>query len=156
MDIALAGYQNIQQITHGGVGETTPAPLGSATLRGWDVRTGKLLWTFHTIPYHWRGELRHLAQGVAYQEKAGGANSIDRRLPMDEKPGIVFAATGSGADDFYGSDHLGNNLYANSIIAINATTGKKIWHFQADPPRSLGCGFHLPADTVNLGAVMGR
>jgi quinoprotein glucose dehydrogenase len=50
---------------------------------------------------------------------------------MDEKRGIVFATTGSAADDFYGGDRLGNNLYSNSIIAIDATTGKKLWHFQA-------------------------
>jgi quinoprotein glucose dehydrogenase len=121
-----AGLYKDILITHGGVGETTPASPGD--LRGWDVRTGKLLWTFHTIPYP--GEEGYDTWPKDAYQKAGGANAWTG-VSMDEKRGIVFATTGSGADDFYGGDRLGNNLYANSIIAINATTGKKIWHFQA-------------------------
>lgn len=113
-------------ITHGGVGETTPASPGD--IRGWDVRTGKLLWTFHTIPYP--GEEGYDTWPKDGYQKAGGANAW-AGVTVDEKRGIVFAATGSGADDFYGGDRLGNNVYANSVIAINATTGKKIWYFQA-------------------------
>src|SRR5580704_9288475 len=112
-------------ITHGGVGETTPASPGD--IRGWDVRSGKLLWTFHTIPYP--GEEGYDTWPKDAYQKAGGANAW-AGITLDEKRGIVFATTGSAADDFYGGDRLGNNLYANSIIAINATTGKKLWHFQ--------------------------
>jgi quinoprotein glucose dehydrogenase len=125
MDSPPGLYKDIL-ITHGGVGETTPASPGD--LRGWDVRTGKLLWTFHTIPYP--GEEGYDTWPKDAYQKAGGANAWTG-VSMDEKRGIVFATTGSGADDFYGGDRHGNNLYANSIIAINATTGKKIWHFQA-------------------------
>jgi quinoprotein glucose dehydrogenase len=121
-----AGIYKDILITHGGVGETTPASPGD--LRGWDVRTGKLLWTFHTIPYP--GEEGYDTWPKDAYQKAGGANAWGG-VAMDEKRGIVFATTGSGSDDFYGGDRLGNNLYANSIIAINATTGKKLWHFQA-------------------------
>jgi quinoprotein glucose dehydrogenase len=121
-----AGIYKDILITHGGVNETTPASPGD--LRGWDVRTGKLLWTFHTIPYP--GEEGYDTWPKDAYQNAGGANAWSG-VSMDAKRGIVFATTGSAADDFYGGDRLGNNLYANSIIAINATTGKKLWHFQA-------------------------
>ena len=121
-----AGLYKDILITHGGVGETTPASPGD--LRGWDVRSGKLLWTFHTIPYP--GEEGYDTWPKDAYLKAGGANAW-AGVSMDEKRGIIFATTGSGSDDFYGGDRLGNNLYANSLIAIDATTGKKLWHFQA-------------------------
>jgi quinoprotein glucose dehydrogenase len=117
-------YKNVL-ITHGGVGETTPASPGD--IRGWDVETGKLLWTFHTIPYP--GEEGYESWPKDAYQKAGGANAWGG-VSVDDGRGIVFATTGSAADDFYGGDRLGNNLYANSLIAINATTGKKLWHFQ--------------------------
>jgi len=124
--ISPAGlYKNIL-ITHGGVGETTPASPGD--IRGWDVRTGKLLWTFHTIPHP--GEEGYSTWPEDAYQKAGGANAWGG-VSVDDKRGIVFATTGSASDDFYGGDRVGNNLYANSLIAINATTGKKLWHFQA-------------------------
>jgi quinoprotein glucose dehydrogenase len=120
-----AGIYKDILITHGGVAETTPASPGD--IRGWDVRTGKLFWTFHTIPYP--GEEGYDTWPKDAYLKAGGANAWGG-VSMDEKRGIVFATTGSASDDFYGGDRLGNNLYANSIIAINATTGKKLWHYQ--------------------------
>lgn len=112
-------------VTCGGVGETTPASPGD--IRGWDVRTGKLLWTFHTIPYP--GEEGYDTWPKDAYLKAGGANAW-AGLTLDAKRGIVFAATGSPADDSYGGERLGNNLYGNSVIALDATTGKKLWHFQ--------------------------
>ena len=121
-----AGIYKDILITHGGVNETMPASPGD--LRGWDVRTGKLLWTFHTIPYP--GEEGYNSWPKDAYLKAGGANAWTG-ISLDDKRGIVFATTGSGADDFYGGDRLGNNLYANSLIAIDANTGKKLWHFQA-------------------------
>jgi quinoprotein glucose dehydrogenase len=113
-------------ITCGGVGEQTPASPGD--VRGWDVRSGKLLWTFHTIPYPnepgaetWPKDAHLLA---------GGANAW-AGLTLDDKRGTVFAATGSPADDYYGGERLGDNLYCDSLIAIDAKTGKRLWHFQA-------------------------
>jgi quinoprotein glucose dehydrogenase len=120
-----AGLVGDVLITHGGVGETTPASPGD--IRGWDVHSGKLLWTFHTIPYP--GEEGYDTWPKDAYQKAGGANAWGG-VAMDEKRGIVFVTTGSASDDFYGGDRLGNNLYANSLIAINAKTGKKLWHFQ--------------------------
>jgi quinoprotein glucose dehydrogenase len=113
-------------VTHGGVGEQTPASPGD--IRGWNVRTGKLLWTFHTIPYP--GEPGYETWPKDAYLKAGGANAW-AGATLDAKRGIVFAATGSPSDDFYGGERLGNNLYGDSIIALDATTGKKLWHYQA-------------------------
>ncbi len=113
-------------ITAGGVGEQNPASPGD--LRGWDVRTGKLLWTFHTIPHP--GEEGYDTWPKDSYLRAGGANAW-AGTTVDEKRGIVFAATGSPSDDFYGGERLGKNLFGNCVIALNATTGKKLWHFQA-------------------------
>jgi quinoprotein glucose dehydrogenase len=120
-----AGLYKDILITHGGVGETTPASPGD--IRGWDVRTGKLLWTFHTIPYP--GEEGYNTWPKDAYQKAGGANAWGG-VSVDYKRGNVLVTTGSAADDFYGGDRIGNNLYANSVIAIDASTGKKKWHYQ--------------------------
>jgi quinoprotein glucose dehydrogenase len=124
MDSPPGLYKNVL-ITHGGVGETTPASPGD--IRGWDVRTGKLLWTFHTIPYP--GEEGYETWPKDAYKTQGGANAWGG-VAMDAKRGNVLVTTGSAADDFYGGDRLGNNLYANSVIAIDALTGKKKWHYQ--------------------------
>jgi quinoprotein glucose dehydrogenase len=113
-------------ITAGGVGETNPASPGD--IRGWDVRSGKLLWTFHTIPHP--GEEGYDTWPKDSYLKAGGNNAW-AGTTVDEARGIVFAATGSPSDDFYGGERLGANLFGNCVIALNATTGKKLWHFQA-------------------------
>jgi quinoprotein glucose dehydrogenase len=113
-------------ITAGGVAEQSPASPGD--IRGWDVRSGKLLWTFHTIPHP--GEEGYDTWPKDAYLRAGGANAW-AGTTVDETRGIVFAATGSPSDDFYGGERLGKNLFGNSVIALNATTGKKIWHYQA-------------------------
>ena len=112
-------------ITGGGVPETSPSSPGD--IRGWDVRTGKLLWTFHTIPHP--GEAGYETWPDGAYKWAGGANNWAGAV-VDDKRGIVFVPTGSGADDFAGPERLGDNLYANTLIALDALTGKKLWHFQ--------------------------
>ena len=112
-------------VTAGGVPETSPSAPGD--IRGWDVRTGKLLWTFHTIPYP--GELGYESWPKDAYQTAGGVNAWPGTI-VDAKNGIVFAAVGSPADDFWGGERPGNNLYGNSLIAIDARTGKRLWHFQ--------------------------
>src|SRR3989441_4819093 len=116
-------------ITAGGVAEQNPASPGD--IRGWDIRSGKLLWTFHTIPHP--GEEGYDTWPKDAYLKAGGANAW-AGTTVDETRGIVFAATGSPSDDFYGGERLGKNLYGNCVIALDATTGKKIWHYQAVHP----------------------
>jgi quinoprotein glucose dehydrogenase len=113
-------------ITHGGVPEVSPSAPGD--IRGWDVRTGKHLWTFHTIPHP--GELGYDTWPEDAYLTAGGANAWQGVI-VDEKNGLVFAATGSATDDFWGGERLGDNLFANSLIAIDARTGERVWHFQA-------------------------
>ena len=113
-------------ITAGGVNEKTPASPGD--IRAWDARTGKLRWVFHTIPHP--GEEGYDTWPKDAYQRAGGANSWTGNV-LDEKRGILYVATGSASDDFYGGERLGDNLYADSIIALDANTGKKLWAYQA-------------------------
>lgn len=106
--------------------EALPSPPGD--IRAFDVRTGKLRWSFHTIPHP--GEYGYETWPKDAWTTAGSVNSWPG-MAVDEKRGILFAPTGSAATDFYGADRLGDNLFANSLIALNAETGERIWHFQA-------------------------
>ena len=106
-------------------GETAPAQPGS--IRAWDVHTGKLRWIFNTIPRP--GEFGHDSWPADAWKTAGAANNWTGMV-IDQKRGIVFAPTGSAVDDFYGANRLGGNLFANSLLALDAKTGKRLWHFQ--------------------------
>ncbi|MEI6486818.1 MAG: pyrroloquinoline quinone-dependent dehydrogenase [Sphingomonadales bacterium] len=112
-------------ITAGGVPETSPSVPGD--IRGWDVKTGKLLWSFHAIPHP--GEPGYETWPADAYKTAGGVNAW-QGTAVDAEAGIVFAALGSPADDFWGGERLGNNLYGNSLVAIDANSGKRLWHFQ--------------------------
>ncbi len=96
-------------------------------IRAFNVRTGELAWTFHTIPLP--GEFGYDTWAHDSYQKLGGANNW-AGLVVDEKRGMVFAGTGSPSGDFYGGDRKGQNLFSNSILALNAKTGKRVWHFQ--------------------------
>lgn len=97
-------------------------------IRAYDVRTGKQAWIFHTIPHP--GEVGYETwEDTAAYKHIGGANSWSG-FSLDEKRGIVFAPTGSASFDFYGGMRKGANLFANSTLALEAATGKYIWHFQ--------------------------
>ena len=97
-------------------------------IRAYDVHTGKLRWIFHTIPYPGEAGYESWDNKEAYKH-VGGANAW-AGFSMDEEKGIVFAPIGSAVYDFYGGKRTGNNLYANSVLALNAKTGKRIWYFQ--------------------------
>ncbi|HEY2399517.1 MAG TPA: PQQ-binding-like beta-propeller repeat protein [Steroidobacteraceae bacterium] len=105
--------------------ETLPAPPGD--IRAYDVHTGALRWTFHTIPK--TGEFGAETWPQNARDDAGAANNWPG-MTLDIRRGIVYVPTGSAAPDFYGSQRVGNNLFANSLLALNAATGKRIWHFQ--------------------------
>ena len=107
------------------VPETLPSTPGD--IRAYDVRTGKLRWTFHTIPH--AGEFGSNTWPENGSKRSGGANAW-AGLVADIKRGLVLVSTGSAAFDFYGADRHGDNLYANSIICLDAETGKRKWHFQ--------------------------
>jgi quinoprotein glucose dehydrogenase len=105
--------------------ENLPAPPGD--IRAYDVRTGQLRWTFHTIPHP--GELGYNTWPKDAWTYSGAANNWTG-MSVDTERGIVYVPTGSPATDWYGADRIGDNLFANSLIALNAETGKRIWHFQ--------------------------
>ena len=107
------------------VGEGEGAAPGH--VRAFDVRTGKLRWIFHTIPR--AGEPGAETWPADAPGSAGGANSW-AGMSVDVARGIVFVPTGSASPDFYGGERLGQNLYANSLLALEATTGRRLWHFQ--------------------------
>jgi len=106
--------------------ETLPAPPGD--IRAYDVRTGKLRWSFHTIPHP--GEFGYNTWPKDAWKASGAANNW-AGMTLDPQRGILYAPTGSAAFDFYGADRAGDNLFANCLIALNAQTGERIWHFQA-------------------------
>jgi quinoprotein glucose dehydrogenase len=96
-------------------------------IRAYNVKTGKLVWTFHTIPKP--GEIGYETWPKDAWKYAGGANCWGG-MSVDEKRGIVFLSTGSPTYDFYGADREGMNLFGNSVVALEAATGRYIWHFQ--------------------------
>jgi quinoprotein glucose dehydrogenase len=96
-------------------------------IRAYNVKTGKQEWIFHTIPK--MGELGYDTWDEKYIDKVGGANNWSG-LSLDEKRGIVYVPTGSATYDFWGGFRQGDNLFANSLIALNAATGERIWHYQ--------------------------
>ena len=105
--------------------ETHPAPPGD--IRAFDVHTGALRWVFHTIPHP--GEPGYATWPPDAWKTAGAANNW-AGMTVDTKRGIVYAPTGSAVMDFYGGDRIGDDLYANTILALDAGTGKLLWHFQ--------------------------
>lgn len=113
-------------ITGAQVPETHPVgPSGD--VRAYNVRTGALVWQFHTIPP--RGEPGHDTwEGDSWRNR-GGTN-VWSVMSVDVMRGIVFLPIGSPSYDFYGGDRKGQNLYGNSLVALNASTGKLLWHYQ--------------------------
>ncbi len=107
------------------VTETAGAAPGD--IRAYHVTSGKLAWTFHTIPHP--GEVGHDTWPGDAWRTAGGANAW-AGLSVDAARGVVYVPTGSPTPDFDGSGRAGDNLFGNSIIALDARTGKRIWHFQ--------------------------
>jgi glucose dehydrogenase len=105
--------------------ETHPAPPGD--IRAYDVQTGALRWSFHTIPHP--GEPGYETWPPDAWKTAGSANDW-AGLSVDAQRGIAYVPTGSAVMDFYGGDRVGNDLYANCILALDAATGKLLWHFQ--------------------------
>ncbi|RYU95454.1 outer membrane protein assembly factor BamB family protein [Emticicia agri] len=107
------------------VSESASALLGD--IRAYDVKTGKKIWTFHTIPRP--GEYGYNTWEKQNYQNTGGANSW-MGMAIDRQRGIVYVPTGSAAFDFYGGNRKGDNLFANCLLALDAATGKRLWHFQ--------------------------
>ena len=106
-------------------GEGYMSPPGD--IRAYDVLTGKLVWTFHTVPRP--GEFGYDTWPKDAWKYIGGTNNWGE-LTVDTRRGIVFVPTGSPTYDYYGADRIGANLFGTSIVALDARTGKRLWHFQ--------------------------
>ena len=111
--------------------------LGSATnqeyesapgdIRAYDARSGALVWSFHTIPHP--GEFGYDTWPKDAWKSIGGANSWGE-MSVDEERGVIYVPTGSPKYNFYGADRKGANLFGDCLLALDARTGKRIWHFQ--------------------------
>ncbi|QJW89254.1 PQQ-binding-like beta-propeller repeat protein [Spirosoma taeanense] len=99
-------------------------------IQAFNVRTGKLAWTFHTIPQPGEYGYDTWPKQTYKNTDVGGANNWSG-MSVDRPRGIVYVPTGSAAFDFYGGNRKGQNLFANCLLALDARTGKRLWHFQA-------------------------
>ena len=118
-------YRNL--VITGSATQESPAKGPAGDVRAWDMRTGKLVWTFHTIPR--AGEFGF----DTWQDNSGAGRSgtnVWGLMTVDEQRGIVYMPVAGATWDRYGGDRLGANLFGSSIVALNARTGKRLWHFQ--------------------------
>lgn len=114
-------------ITGGSNSEGEPSGGLYGDIRGWDARSGKLLWSFHTVPRP--GEPgAETWEGDSWKNRSG--TNAWTYMTVDVERGLVFAPTGSPTSDFYGADRKGRNLYGNSLLALDASTGRLKWHQQ--------------------------
>jgi quinoprotein glucose dehydrogenase len=109
------------------VSEGTDAALGF--IQAFDVVTGKIAWVFHTIPFPGEVGYETWPKDVYKNTDVGGGNNWSG-MAVDRGRGIIYIPTGSAAFDFYGANRKGANLFANCLLALNAKTGKRIWHYQ--------------------------
>jgi len=117
-DVVITGCSN---------GEGSPSAGAYGDIRGWDAKTGKLLWTFHTVPRPGEPGSETWPPG-AWKNRSG--TNVWGFFTMDVKRGIVYAPLGAPTSDFYGADRVGDGLYGNSLVALDARTGKMKWHQQ--------------------------
>ena len=121
-----AVYRNVL-ITGGANTEGEPSLGLYGDIRGWDARSGTLLWTFHTVPRPGEPGVETW-EGESWKNRSG--TNAWTYMTVDVDRGMVFAATGSPTTDFYGADRKGRNLYGNSLLALDANTGKLVWFQQ--------------------------
>ena len=105
------------------------ADAAPGDIRAFNVITGKLAWTFHTIPYPGEFGYETFPKNSYKNINTGAANNW-AGMAIDRKRGIVYVPTGSAGYDFYGGNRKGQNLFANCLLALDARTGKRLWHFQ--------------------------
>jgi quinoprotein glucose dehydrogenase len=118
-------YKNL--VITGSRVQETPMRGAAGDVRAWDARTGQLVWTFHTVPRP--GELGHDTwEGDSWKNRSGV--NVWTSLVLDDVRGIVYLPLGAPSFDRWGGDRKGANLFGNSIVAVEAATGKYLWHFQ--------------------------
>jgi quinoprotein glucose dehydrogenase len=104
-----------------------PVKGAAGDVRAWDARTGKLVWTFHTVPQP--GEFGHDTwEGDSWKARSG--TNVWTNVVVDDQRGIAYLPIGAPTFDRWGGDRKGSNLFSNSIVAVDARTGKYLWHFQ--------------------------
>jgi glucose dehydrogenase len=114
-------------ITGGNNGEQSPSKGLYGDIRGWDATTGKLLWQFHTVPRAGEPGVETW-EGESWKDRSG--TNMWSFFTVDTERGIVYAPIGSPTSDYYGADRRGKGLYGNSIVALDARTGKLKWYHQ--------------------------
>lgn len=119
-------YRNILVQPYG-VNDLSNALTPYVPLRAFDVRTGEVVWTFHTIPQP--GQPGHETWSGDSWKNRGGCNPWSI-ISLDERNGIFFVPLGAPNPDKYGGDRAGDNLFANCLVALDAQTGERLWHFQ--------------------------
>ncbi|MDT8886744.1 outer membrane protein assembly factor BamB family protein [Aquirufa regiilacus] len=105
------------------------ADAAPGDIRAFNIYTGKLVWSFHTIPYPGEKGYSTFPKDAHQNTYTGAANNW-AGMAVDRKRGIIYVPTGSAGYDFWGGNRKGQNLYANCLLALDAKTGKLIWHFQ--------------------------
>ena len=133
-DFGDGGKVLLPGVAQGGFGAATAAPVifkkiiivpgFEKDVWGFDVASGRLLWTFHTVPHP--GEFGY----ETWDKTETYAANAWAGMALDEKRGIAFVTTASPKPNFNGVRHRGQNLFANCVIALDARTGKRLWHFQ--------------------------
>ncbi len=98
-----------------------------ADIHAFNIKTGKLVWVFHVKPI--KGEFGYDTWPEKDQDRMGGIHNWSEST-MDDQAGVIYIPTGTARYDFYGGNRPGNNLFANSILALDAKTGKRLWHYQ--------------------------
>jgi quinoprotein glucose dehydrogenase len=114
----------IMSLLPANVGDAYSATPGD--IHAYDVRTGKLVWVFHSVPHP--GELGYEIWPPEAWKTQGGVHNWNE-LTVDEKRGIAYISFGTARHDFYGANRHGQDLFGNSLVALDARTGKRLWHF---------------------------
>ena len=119
-------YENL--VITGSATQEFPERGAAGDVRAWDARTGDLVWTFHTVPRP--GELGHGTWGGAESWRERSGVNVWGFMTVDVARGILYAPIAAPAWDRYGGDRPGDNLFSSSVVALDAQTGERLWHFQ--------------------------
>ena len=125
-DIVVVG-NSIQDAGRGTIGDERTRQLPPGDVQAYDVRTGRKLWTFHTVPKEYEAGYDTWLNGSA--EHTGNAN-VWAGMAYDPELDYIYMPTSTPTNDTYGGDRLGDNLYAESLVCVQAKTGERVWHFQ--------------------------
>src|SRR2546425_9537879 len=123
------------------------------SVRAFDVRTGKPVWRFHTVPRP--GELGHNTwEGDSWEDRSG--TNVWSIMTVDDERGMIFLPIGSPSYDFYGADRKGQGLFGNSLVALNAATGELLWYYQMVHHDIWDYDVSAPANLITVQREIGR